>query len=109
MSFVELIALDRCRRGGGTFIERGDRELAVFILGDPLHPTEAIVIDNTCPHANGNLSAGEVSGTVVTCPSHDWQFDLCTGVCVDSSKARVKRYPAEIRDGVVWVELGLAG
>ena len=106
MSFVELIALDRCRRGGGTFIERGDRELAVFILGDP---REAIVIDNTCPHANGNLSAGQVSGTVVTCPSHDWQFDLCTGVCVDSPKARVRRYPAEIRDGAVWVDLSPSG
>ena len=66
MSLVELIALDRCRRRGGTFIERGDRELAVFILGDPLHPPEAIVIDNTCPHANGNLSADKTYGNVVT-------------------------------------------
>ena len=106
MSYIELIALNRCRPGKGTFIERGDLELAVFILGDP---HEAIVIDNTCPHANGNLSAGEVHGTVVTCPSHEWQFDLCTGVCVDSPKARVKRYPAEIRDGTVWVELGPTG
>ena len=103
MSYIELIALNRCRPGKGTFIERGDLELAVFLLGDP---PEVIVINNTCPHANGNLSAGEVHGTVVTCPSHEWQFDLCTGVCVDSPKARVKRYPAEIRDGAVWVELG---
>ena len=103
MSYIELIALNRCRPGKGTFIERGDLELAVFLLGDP---PEVIVINNTCPHANGNLSAGEVHGTVVTCPSHDWQFDLCTGICVDSPKARVKRYPAEIRDGAVWVELG---
>jgi nitrite reductase/ring-hydroxylating ferredoxin subunit len=106
MAFVELIALSRCRKGEGTFIERGGKEFAVFILGDP---AEAIVIDNACPHANGNLSGGEVSGTVVTCPWHHWQFDLCSGVCVDSPKARVRRYRAEIRDDAVWVELGSPG
>ncbi len=102
MAFVELIRLDSCRKGGGTFIERAGRELAVFWLDDP---ERVLVIDNACPHAGGNLSSGEVDGNVVTCKWHQWQFDLDTGVCIHSDRARVQRFPAEVRDGVVWVDL----
>lgn len=100
-----LIALERCLPGKGTFVEHGGRELAVFVMGDgSVH-----VVDNSCPHAGGNLSAGEVESGVVTCPWHQWQFRLDSGVCVDSPAARVPRYPARIHDGWVEVELTQAG
>lgn len=102
MAFVELIALDRCRKGAGTFVEYGGRELAVFALVDP---DRVFVIDNACPHADGSLSSGEVTGDVVTCPWHYWEIDLRTGVCTHSDMARVRRYDCEIRDGAVWVDL----
>ena len=35
--------------------------------------------DNRCPHLNGDLSRGTLTGTVVTCPDHNSQFDLATG------------------------------
>lgn len=35
--------------------------------------------DNHCPHLNGDLSRGTLTGTVVTCPDHSSQFDLTTG------------------------------
>lgn len=102
MAFVELISLTSCRKGGGTFIETEGRELAVFWLDDP---ERVLVIDNACPHAGGNLSGGEVAGNVVTCRWHQWQFDLDTGVCTHSDRARVRRFRAEVRDGVVWADL----
>ncbi len=77
----------------------------MFLLDDP---PRAVVIDNACPHANGNLSAGPVDGGVVTCPWHEWRFDLEQGVCTHSPLARLVRYRSEIRDGVVWAELGMA-
>jgi len=103
MALVELIPLSRCRVGGGTFVAVGDRELAVFRLEDP---ERIVVIDNSCPHASGNLSGGVVAGNVVQCPWHRWEFDLDRGVCTHSALARVRRYPVEIRDGVVWAEIG---
>jgi nitrite reductase/ring-hydroxylating ferredoxin subunit len=63
------------------------------------------VIDNACPHAGGNLSAGDFEAGVVTCPWHQWQFDVSTGACVDSPRARVRRYPAEIRDGLIYADI----
>lgn len=35
--------------------------------------------DNQCPHLGGNLSQGNLEGTVVTCPRHSSQFELSDG------------------------------
>lgn len=111
VAFVEIIPLERCRKGAGTFVQHGDRGLAVFRLAGPGRtpvPAERVVIiDNACPHAGGNLSGGEVVGNEVTCRWHHWTFDLRTGRCTDSPRARacVRRYPAEIRSGIVWADL----
>lgn len=102
MAYVKLIELHRCAKGRGTFVEHRGRELAVFRL---VGPPGVVVIDNACPHASGNLSAGDMVGRIVSCPWHGWRFDLDTGACVDSAQARVRRYPAEERDGAVYVDL----
>ena len=102
MSFVEVIELSRCRKGGGTFVEHDGRELAVFRAAES---DEVYVIDNACPHSSGNLSAGELDGAIIQCPLHDWKFDLTTGVCTDTPRAKVERYPVEIRNGSLWVDL----
>jgi len=102
MAWTELVSLARCRRNGGTFVAIANRELAVFLLEGP---ERVVVIDNTCPHAGGNLSGGEVKANVVQCPWHQWEFDLDRGVCTHSDLARVRRYPTDIRDGVIWVDL----
>lgn len=102
MAFVEIIPLGDCKLGGGTFVGHSGKELAVFRLIDP---DRVWVIDNACPHSSGNLVAGDVSGQTVTCPVHAWKFDLKTGLCPDSPKAKVRCYPAQVRDGVVWVDL----
>ena len=104
MALTRLIELNRCNPGRGTFVPYGNHELAVFQLpsGEP------VVIDNTCPHAGGNPAGGTLEGTVVTCPLHDWSFDLTTGKCLYSPEARVACYPATLRDGVIYVDLEAA-
>jgi nitrite reductase (NADH) small subunit len=51
-----------------------DRIIAVFNVDGRL-----FAIDGICPHAGGPLATGCLSGTVVTCPWHGWQFDVTTG------------------------------
>jgi 3-phenylpropionate/trans-cinnamate dioxygenase ferredoxin component len=36
-------------------------------------------VANRCAHMGGDLSAGTLEGTVVTCPRHGSQFDIRTG------------------------------
>jgi 3-phenylpropionate/trans-cinnamate dioxygenase ferredoxin component len=106
MAYVRLIELHKCSIGSGTFVEIEGRELAVFRTDANLPDSDGVyVIDNSCPHASGNLSGGPLVGTVVTCPWHDWDFDLRTGVCVHSDLARVERYPARVQEGFVYADL----
>ncbi len=66
-----------------------------------------VVIDNACPHAGGNLSGGEVGDGVVTCASHQWRFDLSSGICTQSPVVCVRKHRAWIENG--WVFADLAG
>ena len=102
MPWTRLIPVSSCRIDAGIFVECEGRELAVFRLTGP---DRMVVVDNACPHANGNLAGGPVENGVVTCPWHEWKFDLATGVCTHSDKARVRTYRCEVRDGYVWVNL----
>jgi 3-phenylpropionate/trans-cinnamate dioxygenase ferredoxin component len=36
-------------------------------------------IDDRCPHMGGDLSQGELHGSVVTCPKHGSRFDVRDG------------------------------
>ncbi len=38
------------------------------------------LIDGICPHAGGDLGKGSVSGNRIKCPTHNYLFDLQTGV-----------------------------
>ena len=38
---------------------------------------------DSCPHASWRLSEGWMSGNVLECPGHGWQFDVVNGQCLD--------------------------
>lgn len=101
--YFDLIDIEACRADGGTFVSAAGLELAVFVLEDR---ARVVVTDNACPHANGNLAGGEVADSVVTCPWHQWEFDLTTGVCTHSERARVRVYPSKVEGGRVLVDFG---
>ena len=100
--FEKLIATLECPIGKGRFVRHGDHELAVFHLTDP---DRWFVINNACPHASGNLSAGELHRGGVTCPVHQWKFDLTTGRCVGTQDVFVKRYACTVIGDELHVDL----
>lgn len=55
------------------FVVNG-KELAVFNIAGTLH-----TISNECAHLGGPLCEGLIQGQNVTCPWHDWTYDVTTG------------------------------
>jgi len=41
------------------------------------------VYDSICPHQGTIIDADRLAGSHLTCPKHQWRFDLTTGVCVE--------------------------
>jgi nitrite reductase (NADH) small subunit len=87
----------------GRAVRLADREIALFNLGDRF-----LAVENRCPHRNGPLADGIVTGSSVVCPLHAWKINLERG-CVErpssSDGACVATYPTRVEDGVVAIGL----
>jgi toluene monooxygenase system ferredoxin subunit len=46
----------------------------------------------------------EFDGTVLTCPSHSWTWDMNTGEPIHPQESALAEYPVKIEDGVVYVD-----
>jgi nitrite reductase (NADH) small subunit len=86
----------------GRAVKMGDREIAIFNLGDRF-----LAVGNRCPHKGGPLADGIVSGSTVVCPLHAWKFSLENGQGVSgpSVSSCVETFRTRVEDGVVWLEL----
>ena len=84
----------------------GDREVALFNLGD-----QFLATDNQCPHKGGPLCDGIVTGASVVCPLHAWKVNLQTGEVERPSHGKdhcVATYPTRVEEGVVLIGLPAA-
>ena len=83
----------------GRALVLGDRDIALFNLGD-----RVLATDNRCPHEGGPLCDGIVSGDTVVCPLHAWKINLESGSVVRPTAPAhhcVRTYRTKIVDGVV--------
>ena len=101
MPFVDSkLKYDELQPGAADFFAAGELQVAVFREADAI-----FALDNVCPHRGAPLYEGFVRDGYVTCPWHQWQFQLSDGACRNIPGARVKNYPVEIRDGAIWVDV----
>ncbi|MEY4767067.1 MAG: hypothetical protein RI907_3740 [Pseudomonadota bacterium] len=85
-----------------------DRPVAVFRVRLLDGSEQVYAIDNVDPKNGANvLSRGLVGNlgdkVVVASPLYKHHFELATGACLESPEWSVRAYPAEVRDGVVFV------
>ena len=64
---------------------------------------EVFAASNTCPHKQGPLAEGIVHGQSVTCPLHNWVFDLNTGEA-QGEDGRIDTYPVRIEGGRILID-----
>lgn len=98
--FVKVAEVKDVPAGTGISVEASGKMIALFNCDGTF-----LAIDDTCPHQGGPLGEGELAGTVVTCPWHEWRFDARTGVNTDDATCKVATYPVKVDAGVVFVEV----
>jgi nitrite reductase (NADH) small subunit len=81
-------------------IKQGERKvvnldgniIAVFNIAGKFY-----AIENVCPHQGGPVGEGEVSeGDTVTCPLHEWRFNIKTGNSSEFPDIKVKTFPVKV-------------
>jgi len=99
-TWVRALSLDSLRAQGRALLRHEDRQIALFAVADGV-----LACSNRCPHEGYPLSEGTLGeGCVLTCNWHNWKFDLRSGENLYGGD-RLRVYPAEVRDGVVWVDV----
>ena len=73
-------------------------DVALFNLGK-----EYLAVDNRCPHKQGPLADGIVSGKSVFCPLHNLKISLENGCALSGGQGQVKTYPVKVIQGKVCV------
>lgn len=78
-------------------------EIAVFHVAGAEQPGAFYAIQDSCPHQGASLIEGEGCGTEVSCPLHDWTFDVSTGECHDFPEFPLTRYELKQESGVLLI------
>ena len=98
--FVDIGALEDIPVQGARLVRTAQGCIAVFRTADD----RVFALDDRCPHKGGPLSEGIVHGDQVTCPLHNWVFDMNTGAAQGPDKGQLATYPARIRGGRVLLD-----
>lgn len=85
-AFIKVAKKSDLPAGRGMVVEVEGREIALFNVDGVFH-----ALDNVCCHRGGPLGEGMLSGHVVACPWHGWQFDVTTGKSPMIPEAEVEK------------------
>ena len=115
MTEYRVASTDELGDGDRILIEVDGAEIAVFCVDESYH-----AVLNYCVHQSGPLCEGALSGRltadppdfdwtyddeprVVTCPWHNWKFDIQTGENIRDSTYKVPTFETSVKDGDVYV------
>ena len=105
MSMIDIAALTDIPAQGARVVRTPQGCVAIFRTATD----EVFALDDRCPHKGGPLSEGIVHGTSVTCPLHNWVFDMATGRAQGADEGRVATYRVRVEDGRILLDAeGLA-
>ena len=91
----DLISLEEVKDRDITYVEDIDgRSVFIYRSGD-----EYRVYDSRCPHQVTNIPHLALSGVRLTCPKHQWAFDVTTGECVDKGSRPLNQFESRVENG----------
>lgn len=97
--FTRACTVDDIPLGEGRTAVVGGVRVAIFRTTDGAFSC----VDAECTHRGGPLADGIVADTSVTCPLHQFRFDLATGEALGHDCPALRVHPVEVREDEVYV------
>jgi NAD(P)H-dependent nitrite reductase small subunit len=98
--FATVARVNEIKDGEGKVIEANGKTIALFNVEGKFY-----AIDNTCKHAGGPLGEGICEDGIVTCPWHQWKYDVTNGVSVVNPQIKVNTYEVRVEGGDIKVKV----
>lgn len=80
--------------GKTSYVKHDYRSLFVYRSGENFK-----AYDSTCPHQVTNIPELAICEHHLTCPKHNWKFDLETGDCIEKGTHPLKNFETRVVDG----------
>jgi len=100
-NWIEVCKLDEIPPSQARTVNADNTMIAVFRLTDD----RVKAVENRCPHKQGPLAEGIISGDNILCPLHNWRISLESGEVAAPDHGCVKTYPAKVENGQVFLSL----
>ena len=62
-------------------------------------------LSGKCAHMACPLFTGKLEGYIITCPCHDWQFDIRTGKFLGAPELGIAVYSTKNENGKLYINL----
>ncbi len=87
----------------------GSGRMAAAVGGTPVlilrQDGQLYALLNRCPHLSCPLTRGALDGYILTCPCHDWRFDIRTGAFEYAGEIILPIYACRETAGQVYVRI----
>lgn len=87
----DVMAVAEIAEGEVKRVECATRTVFVYREGDDFK-----VYDSHCPHQVTNIPHLALEGLTLTCPKHQWKFDIRTGACIEKGKHPMKSFETKV-------------
>lgn len=98
--FIDIGSLEDIPVRAARLIKTHHGCIAVFRTAS----NKVYALDDKCPHKGGPLSNGIQHDESITCPLHNWVFDLNTGQAKGADEGAVKTYDIQVVDGRILID-----
>ena len=98
MDRYEITPSAEVEAGKARLVQVAGLELGIFRVG-----SEYRAYRNVCPHAAAPIAGGRVTGAILRCPWHGWEFDLRTGELLGNPACQLQGYPVEVEGDRLFV------
>lgn len=87
----DVMAVAEIAEGEVKRVDTATRTVFVYREGDGFK-----VYDSHCPHQVTNIPHLALEGLTLTCPKHQWKFDIRTGACIEKGKHPMKSFETKV-------------
>ena len=103
MAFERAASIDEVWSGEMAGVVVGGARVLIVNVDGEVHAFE-----DRCAHQGSPLSRGRLDGALLTCASHEWQYDARTGESINPRGAHLRRFAVRIEQGEVLVDVSAA-
>ncbi len=87
----DVTTMEHIPSGETSYFDCDGRNVFVYRNGEQIH-----VYDSRCPHQVTNIPELSLANQKLTCPKHQWAFDIESGECVEKGNRPLKRFDSKV-------------